>query len=59
MPRGSLIATVLKKATDLNRETLDPAESVMFMSTDVERINKGLRDMYKLWADMFQVAVEM
>jgi ATP-binding cassette subfamily C (CFTR/MRP) protein 1 len=57
MLRGSLVATVFKKATNLSLGLFDPAESVTLMSTDVENINRGLRDMHELWANMLQVAI--
>ncbi|KAL5380839.1 hypothetical protein PMIN02_010504 [Paraphaeosphaeria minitans] len=57
MLRGSMITTVFKKATDLSLGQFDPAESVTLMSTDVERVNRGLLDMHEFWADIVQVAI--
>ncbi|KAF2449993.1 putative multidrug resistance protein [Karstenula rhodostoma CBS 690.94] len=57
MLRGSLVTTVFKKATDLSLGQFDPAESVTLMSTDVERVSRGLLDMHELWANMVQVAI--
>ncbi|OAG06384.1 P-loop containing nucleoside triphosphate hydrolase protein [Paraphaeosphaeria sporulosa] len=57
MLRGSMITTVFRKATDLSLGQFDPAESVTLMSTDVERVNRGLLDMHDFWANIVQVAV--
>lgn len=57
MLRGSLITTVFRKATTLSLGQFDPAESVTLMSTDVERVNRGLLEMHDFWASIFQVIV--
>lgn len=52
-----MITTVFKKATELSLGQFDPAQSVTLMSTDVERVNRGLLDMHEFWANIIQVAV--
>lgn len=55
--RGSLIAAIYSKAMklDITRET--SASSVTMMSTDVERIVRGLLDFHELWAHVLQVGI--
>ncbi|KAF2638302.1 putative ABC multidrug transporter [Massarina eburnea CBS 473.64] len=53
--RGTLITTIFHKATELNLVALDSSTSVTLMSTDVERVVRGLIDLHEFWANFIQV----
>ena len=55
MLRGTLITAIFQKATELNIAAMDSSTSVTLMSTDVERIVRGLLDMHEFWANIIQV----
>ena len=55
MLRGTLITAIFHKATELNIAGTQIATSVTLMSTDVERIVRGLLDMHEFWANVIQV----
>ncbi|KAL1595346.1 hypothetical protein SLS60_010037 [Paraconiothyrium brasiliense] len=57
MLRGILITAIFHKATELNIAALDSSTSVTLMSTDVERIVRGLLDMHEFWANVIQVGL--
>lgn len=55
MLRGTLITAIFHKATELNIAALDSSTSVTLMSTDAERIVRGLLDVHEFWANIIQV----
>ncbi|KAF1972252.1 putative multidrug resistance protein [Bimuria novae-zelandiae CBS 107.79] len=57
MLRGTLITAIFRKATELNIAALDSSTSVTLMSTDVERIVRGLLDIHEFWANIIQVGI--
>jgi ATP-binding cassette, subfamily C (CFTR/MRP), member 1 len=57
MIRGTLTTAVYRKAFDTKTEHLDSAKTVTLMSTDCERIARGLMDLHELWANVIQVAL--
>ena len=57
MIRGTLTAAVFKKATEISITDLDNSAPVTLMSTDVERIVRGLLDMHELWANIVQISL--
>ncbi|KAF4549613.1 ABC transporter-like protein 1 [Elsinoe fawcettii] len=55
--RGTLIAAIYDKAMRLAISQEDGASAVTMMSTDVERIVRGLFDLHEIWAHAVQVAI--
>lgn len=57
MVRGSLVSSIYYKTTEISITALDNSAAVTLMSTDVERIEMGLRDTHELWANIVQVGL--
>lgn len=57
MVRGSLVSSIYYKTTEISITALDNSAAVTLMSTDVERIEQGLRDTHELWANVVQVGL--
>ncbi|KAF2218923.1 P-loop containing nucleoside triphosphate hydrolase protein [Elsinoe ampelina] len=55
--RGTLIGAIYSKAMRLGSSQEDGAALVTMMSTDVERIVRGLYDLHEIWAQAVQVAL--
>jgi hypothetical protein len=54
MLRGTLVSAIYTKTTEISISALDDSAAVTLMSTDVERLVKGLRGMHDIWANIFQ-----
>ncbi|KAF2808068.1 P-loop containing nucleoside triphosphate hydrolase protein [Mytilinidion resinicola] len=54
MLRGTLVSAIYTKTTEIGISALDDSAAVTLMSTDVERLVKGLRGMHDLWANTIQ-----
>ncbi|KAF2495596.1 putative multidrug resistance protein [Lophium mytilinum] len=54
MLRGTLVSAIYTKTTEISIGALDDSAAVTLMSTDVERLVKGLRGMHDLWANVLQ-----
>lgn len=53
--RGSLVLAIYKKATELKSESAGGESGVVtLMSSDVERIQMGIRDIHEYWANLAQ-----
>ena len=57
MLRGSLVAAIYRKTTEISLTALDNSAAVTLMSTDVERIVMGLKMMHEFWANLIQVGI--
>jgi ATP-binding cassette, subfamily C (CFTR/MRP), member 1 len=57
MVRGSLVSSIYYKTTEISITALNNSAAVTLMSTDVERIEQGLRDTHELWANVVQVGL--
>ena len=57
MVRGALVNAVFRKTTEISITSLDNSAAVTLMSTDVERIVQGLRNLNEFWAGIVQVVV--
>ncbi|KAF2478209.1 multidrug resistance-like protein [Lindgomyces ingoldianus] len=57
MLRGTLVAAIYTKTTEISITALDNSSAVTLMSTDVERLVRGLRNMHNLWANIIQFAL--
>lgn len=57
MIRGSLVAAIYRKTTEISLTALDNSAAVTLMSTDVERIVVGLKALHEFWANLVQVGI--
>ncbi|KIL92440.1 hypothetical protein FAVG1_04851 [Fusarium avenaceum] len=57
MVRGSLVLAVYKKTTELRMVADGDCGALTLMSTDVERITRGILDLHEYWANMIQIGL--
>lgn len=57
MTRGSLVSAIYYKTTDISIASLDNSAAITLMSTDIERIELGLRFFHELWANIVQIGL--
>jgi ABC-type multidrug transport system fused ATPase/permease subunit len=57
MVRSILVTETFIKATKARIGTTDDSAAVTLMSTDMERIKRGLRTLHEVWASVIQVAL--
>ena len=57
MIRGILVSAIFSKTTEIDITVLDNSAAVTLMSTDVDRIVLGLREVHDLWANFIQIAL--
>ncbi|KAK8009116.1 multidrug resistance-like protein [Apiospora marii] len=55
--RGCLVAAVYKKTTSVDPARCDMTAAVPSISTDMERIIAGLKDLHEIWANALQAGV--
>ena len=51
------MTAVFGKTLDISITALDNSKAVTLMSTDVERVVRGLREVHELWANVVQIAL--
>lgn len=57
MVRSILVVEIYRKATTARIDTGRDSAALTLMSTDMDRINLGLRTIHDMWASMIQVAL--
>ncbi|RSL67954.1 hypothetical protein CEP54_002991 [Fusarium duplospermum] len=57
MVRGILVLAVYEKTTELRMPTVGDSGALTLMSTDVERITRGILDLHEYWANTIQIAL--
>ncbi|CCT61438.1 related to multidrug resistance protein [Fusarium fujikuroi IMI 58289] len=55
--RGILVLAVYEKTTDLRMPTDGDSGALTLMSTDVERITRGILDLHEYWANTIQIGL--
>ena len=55
--RCMLTSAIFKKTTQLSITALDNSAAVTLMSTDVERIQGGCRDLHEIWANVIEAGL--
>ncbi|KAF9878386.1 hypothetical protein CkaCkLH20_03878 [Colletotrichum karsti] len=55
--RGSLVSAVYSKTTQIDAARCDMTTAVPLISTDMERIIAGFKDVHEIWANTLQVAI--
>ncbi|KAJ5157304.1 P-loop containing nucleoside triphosphate hydrolase protein [Penicillium canariense] len=59
MVRGSLVTLIFKKTLRMSTSAVSDATAVTLMSTDIERIGSGLREMHELYSNFTEVALAL
>jgi ATP-binding cassette, subfamily C (CFTR/MRP), member 1 len=57
MVRGILVLAVYEKTTELRMPADGDSGALTLMSTDVERITRGILDLHEYWANTIQIAL--
>lgn len=57
MVRGILVLAVYEKTTELRMPVGGDSGALTLMSTDVERITRGILDLHEYWANTIQIAL--
>jgi ATP-binding cassette subfamily C (CFTR/MRP) protein 1 len=57
MTRACLVSAIYQRTTQLSLSALNNSAAVTLMSTDIERIQNGMRDAHECWADLIEVAL--
>ncbi|KAK1961243.1 ABC transporter [Colletotrichum sublineola] len=57
--RGCLVAAVYEKTTRIDTARYDMTTAVPLISTDMERIIAGFKDVHEIWANTLQVAISV
>ncbi|KAG4266616.1 hypothetical protein FPRO03_01900 [Fusarium proliferatum] len=57
MVRGILVLAVYEKTTELRMPVDGDSGALTLMSTDVERITRGILDLHEYWANTIQIAL--
>lgn len=59
MIRGSLVTLIFNKTLRIRTTAVSDTAAITLMSTDIERIGSGLRDMHKLYSNFIEVALAL
>lgn len=57
MVRGCLVVAVYEHTTSLDLSATDESGALTLMSTDVELIMRGIRDLHEYWANIIQISL--
>lgn len=57
MVRGALVTAIYRKTTEISITALDNSAAITLMSTDVERVEFGLRMIHEFWASVLQIGL--
>lgn len=55
--RGMLVAAIFDNVTKLSSSSIENTATVTLMSTDIEKIQGGCRDLHEVWANTIEVAL--
>ncbi|KAM3497405.1 hypothetical protein MY10362_009244 [Beauveria mimosiformis] len=55
--RGSLVGTIYARTLEDRSETSSNADSLTFMSTDVDRIVTGIQNVHEMWAASIEIVI--
>lgn len=59
MIRGTLISQIFDHTLKLSTSSLNESKAVTLMSSDIERIGTGLRNVHEIWACIIEIALAM
>lgn len=57
MVRGMLVSAIFKRTTELSIKAIAFSTAVTLMSTDIERIQGGCRDLHEIWANVIEAGL--
>lgn len=57
--RGSLVALIFNKTLRMGTSAVSDASAITLMSTDIERIGSGLRDMHEIYSNFTEVVLAL
>lgn len=57
--RGSLVALIFNKTLRMSTSAVSDASAITLMSTDIERIGSGLRDMHEIYSNFIEVVLAL
>lgn len=57
--RGSLVSMIFSKTLRLSSTAVSDASAITLMSTDIERIATGLRDMHEVYSNFIEIAIAL
>lgn len=57
--RGSLVALIFNKTLRMSTSAVSDASAITLMSTDIERIGSGLRDIHEIYANFIEVVLAL
>lgn len=57
--RGSLVSMIFSKTLRLSSSAVSDASAITLMSTDIERIATGLRDMHEVYSNFTEIAIAL
>ncbi|ETS84643.1 hypothetical protein PFICI_02668 [Pestalotiopsis fici W106-1] len=57
--RGCLVAAIYEKTVNIDVARYDMTAPVALMSTDMERLIQGFKDVHEIWANTVQVAISI
>lgn len=57
--RGSLVSLIFNKTLRMSTSAVSDASAITLMSTDIERIGGGLRDMHEIYANFIEIILAL
>ncbi|KAF9882288.1 ABC multidrug transporter [Colletotrichum karsti] len=55
--RGGLVSVIFCKSLELDAATATKAEAITLMSTDIDSIASGVKDLHEIWASVLELGV--
>ena len=59
MVRGSLVTLIFNKTLRMSTSAVTDASAVTLMSTDIERIGNGIRQIHETYSNFLEVAISL
>lgn len=59
MARGSLVTLIFNKTLRMSTSAVTDASAVTLMSTDIERIGSGIRQIHETYSNFVEVAIAL
>jgi hypothetical protein len=59
MVRGSLVTFIFDKTLRMSTSVVADSAAITLMSTDIERIGSGLREIHEVYASILEVAIAL
>jgi ATP-binding cassette subfamily C (CFTR/MRP) protein 1 len=59
MARGSLVTLIFDKTLRMSTSVVSDSAAITLMSTDIERIGSGMREIHEVYASIIEVAIAL